>query len=356
VTYSIATGSLSVTITGLPGGTNGVVTVTGPNQFSQSVTATTTITTLEPGTYTITAGDVNTSDDTFSPGVTTQTANVVVGANPALASVSYAIVTGRLTITVSGLPAGAGAPTLAANAAVTVTGPGGYNRTVTATTQLTKLAQGVYTISAASVSASGFTYRAVQQTQTANVFASSTPATATVAYAPADGILTITVGGLPQGTNAAIIVTGPGGFTQAVVATTALPGLAPGAYTIAASNLNVGASNYVPDPASQSVNVVVGTSVAATVTYSLPIALKLTPFVSGFERPVHMVAPPGDPRLFVVEQPGRIKIIQNGQVLPQLFLDLAARILPVDDFDDEHGLLGLVFHPQYATNGTFFVL
>ena len=56
-------------------------------------------------------------------------------------------------------------------------------------------------------------------------------------------------------------------------------------------------------------------------------------------------------RLFVVEQPGRIRIIQNGSVLPTPFLDIHTLIA----YGGERGLLGLAFHPDYPSNGYFFV-
>jgi glucose/arabinose dehydrogenase len=82
--------------------------------------------------------------------------------------------------------------------------------------------------------------------------------------------------------------------------------------------------------------------------------LKLQLVASGFHRPVLVTAPPGDSqRLFVVEQSGRIKIIQNGVVLPTPFLDLTNT--GVFGFGGEMGLLGLAFHPQFASNRQFFV-
>jgi uncharacterized repeat protein (TIGR01451 family) len=56
-------------------------------------------------------------------------------------------------------------------------------------------------------------------------------------------------------------------------------------------------------------------------------------------------------RLFVVEQAGRIKIIHNGVVLPDTFLDISEKI----SSGGERGLLGLAFHPDYDTNGHFYV-
>jgi glucose/arabinose dehydrogenase len=73
--------------------------------------------------------------------------------------------------------------------------------------------------------------------------------------------------------------------------------------------------------------------------------------VSGLERPVDLQAD-GSGRLFVIEKVGRIRIIQNGQLLIAPFLDITDR---VGSSSNEQGLLGLAFHPNYAQNGRFFV-
>lgn len=78
------------------------------------------------------------------------------------------------------------------------------------------------------------------------------------------------------------------------------------------------------------------------------IAIDAVPFATGFEQPVALASPPGDARLFVVEQPGRIRILDGGQVTP--FLDISDRIA----FGGEQGLLGLAFHPDFASNQRFF--
>jgi glucose/arabinose dehydrogenase len=74
-------------------------------------------------------------------------------------------------------------------------------------------------------------------------------------------------------------------------------------------------------------------------------------------RPVLITAPPGDTtRLFIVEQDGTIRIVKNGVVLTSPFLDISALTRsPADGGDNEEGLLGLAFHPSYASNGVFFV-
>ena len=56
-------------------------------------------------------------------------------------------------------------------------------------------------------------------------------------------------------------------------------------------------------------------------------------------------------RLFIVEQPGTIKLLQPGAKTPELFLDISSKVLS----GGEQGLLGLAFHPQFAANRRFFV-
>src|SRR5690606_4493792 len=88
----------------------------------------------------------------------------------------------------------------------------------------------------------------------------------------------------------------------------------------------------------------------------LPVAvsaqLKLTTYATGFSSPLFATTPPGDrDRLFVVERGGTIRVIVDGTVQPRPFLDLGSRVLA----GGERGLLGLAFHPRYASNGYFFV-
>ena len=71
----------------------------------------------------------------------------------------------------------------------------------------------------------------------------------------------------------------------------------------------------------------------------------------GFDHPVFLCAAPGDARLFVVEQPGRVRWIEKGKPSAALFADLT----PVVKYGGERGLLGLAFHPDYARNGFVFV-
>ncbi len=80
--------------------------------------------------------------------------------------------------------------------------------------------------------------------------------------------------------------------------------------------------------------------------------LELYPVATGLTRPVFITAPPGDSRLFIVEQPGRIRVMRDGGLVETPFLAIEDL---VNDNGSEQGLLGLAFHPGYASNGRFFV-
>lgn len=93
---------------------------------------------------------------------------------------------------------------------------------------------------------------------------------------------------------------------------------------------------------------------AACITLAAPWvqAIELSPVLTGLSSPVLAThAGDGSGRLFVVEQTGRVLVLRPGATSPGVFLDVSTRIAP----GGERGLLGLAFHPQYATNGRLFV-
>jgi glucose/arabinose dehydrogenase len=93
-------------------------------------------------------------------------------------------------------------------------------------------------------------------------------------------------------------------------------------------------------------------TVLSAVPAQTPTPLTTTRVAAGLSQPVLVTAPPGDPdRIFVLEQQGRIRIVKNGVLLAAPFLN----IVPLVNSGGEMGLLGLAFHPRYASNGTFFV-
>jgi len=80
--------------------------------------------------------------------------------------------------------------------------------------------------------------------------------------------------------------------------------------------------------------------------------LELDLLAEGLQQPAD-ITNAGDERLFIVERPGYIRILDgSGSLLPVPFLDIDGRVSPANG---ERGLLGLAFHPDYAQNGYFYV-
>ncbi len=107
-----------------------------------------------------------------------------------------------------------------------------------------------------------------------------------------------------------------------------------------------GAGNGEPDG---------GDSTAEVTATSQPLdpllALKAEPVASGFDQPVLVTGAPGTDALYIVERQGVVKVVMDGVVAEQPFLDLT------DDLQSssiEQGLLGLAFDPDFGTNRTFY--
>ena len=89
-----------------------------------------------------------------------------------------------------------------------------------------------------------------------------------------------------------------------------------------------------------------------------PTAYHLVEVASGFNRPLYLTnAGDGSDRVFVVEQSGKIWVLNSTTGINSVFLDvsdLISRAALGSDYS-ERGLLGLAFHPDYANNGIFFI-
>jgi uncharacterized protein (TIGR03437 family) len=80
--------------------------------------------------------------------------------------------------------------------------------------------------------------------------------------------------------------------------------------------------------------------------------IQLQTVATGLSAPVLVTnAHDGTNRLFIVEQTGLIKVLQPGATTPTVFLDVTSRRV----YGGERGLLGLTFHPQFASNRRFFI-
>ncbi|HLU83124.1 MAG TPA: hypothetical protein VKZ43_06950, partial [Trueperaceae bacterium] len=174
---STAPGDLSVTITGVPGGVDAAVTVTGPSGTEQ-LTASATLTDIDPGIYTVTAASVDDGGDVDAAIVTSSPVTVPAGGTASV-DVTYSFLdpgaVGSLTVTISGLPVGT-------EAAVTVSGTG-FDQDLTATETLTNLTPDFYDVTGADVIEGGLTYSAVVETSPVLVIPDVT-ANVSVTYLP----------------------------------------------------------------------------------------------------------------------------------------------------------------------------
>lgn len=94
-----------------------------------------------------------------------------------------------------------------------------------------------------------------------------------------------------------------------------------------------------------------GTDAGLFCTPKRGTTVALQPVVAGLTAPVMIAGPAGDDRLFVIEQAGVVKVIENGQALAAPFLDLTASVLA----GGERGLLGIAFHPAFASNHRLYL-
>jgi hypothetical protein len=173
VTYAASTSRLTVEVSGLPQGAAASVQIAGPAGFTRAVTANTTLELLDPGAYVVTVADVQTSGVTFRSIPSRRDVTLQAGATQTI-DVAYVSGVGALDVGISGLPAGV-------DGAVTVTGPNGFARTLSASATLGDLGPGTYNVNAATVGSNLTTHVPSPATQTLSITANGT-STVTVTY------------------------------------------------------------------------------------------------------------------------------------------------------------------------------
>jgi glucose/arabinose dehydrogenase len=157
-------------------------------------------------------------------------------------------------------------------------------------------------------------------------------ARAIVILSIAAGCTAGSIGGTSAGVGAAASAATPADIDPGAIAPDVTSSTAPDAVTVDRSAAAaVAPASYVPGHLALTLQKLPGTA------FSSPVALAN--------------AHDGSGRLFVVEQGGRIRIIDGGTIVATPFLDIHTRI----STGSERGLLGLAFHPSYASNGRFFV-
>ncbi|MEO8350930.1 MAG: glucose dehydrogenase, partial [Chthoniobacteraceae bacterium] len=108
---------------------------------------------------------------------------------------------------------------------------------------------------------------------------------------------------------------------------------------LASLSLSLGAGEPVDDPISQKIA-------------KSDVRVELQTIADGLASPILLLAAPGDAsRLFVVDQVGKIRVIENGRLREEPFLDVTERLVQLNPDFDERGLLGLAFDPEFAQAG-----
>jgi hypothetical protein len=287
VTFAVsaaASGTLSISILGLPANVPANVTVTGPNGYSRQLSAAATLSNLAAGVYTVTASGV-VSGGTYVPSPSTQQVTVSAGSTasvtitylivpePAI-SLSPASVTFNAT-SGSSNPANqvvsitnSGGGTLSGVAVGTTTyGPGATGWLQTPSLN-TSTAPATLTVQPVTGNLTPGTYTATVPVQSG--VASNSPQLLTVTFAvsaAASGTLSISILGLPANVPANVTVTGPNGYSRQLSAAATLSNLAAGVYTVTASGV-VSGGTYVPSPSTQQVTVSAGSTASVTITYT----------------------------------------------------------------------------------------
>src|SRR5687767_12046598 len=169
---------------------------------------------------------------------------------------------GSLIVTINGLPDGTDAAVTVSPRQATGGAPPTNIYELTRTDTLDALVPGVYGIVAEVVEIDGARWVPVPATREIDIPASNQPATATITYVLGATELVVTIAGLPTGLNAAVSVSGPGGYSRTLTAGELLTGLAAGTYTIAAAPVTTdnGTAWRSPVPTTQTITLVAGGS------------------------------------------------------------------------------------------------
>lgn len=293
------TGSLALSIEGLPEDTPAEVTVTTPGGFSQTLSTSATLDGLEPGDYTLSAVAV-TSIYTYEPEPAAQTVTVTAGGT-ASASVGYSAVTGALQLVIDGLPDGV-------DAGVAVTGPDGFDLSVSESTVLEDLEPGDYAYDAPEITTAedltdgevGYRYGATERSPWGGGVTAGETARLELAYEAVSGSILVVVRGLPSGANAQIALGQDGVFVQDFTATGALNNLESGSYAYAAKGVPVDGYSYEPDLSEGELLLELGETFVLNVTYA-PIDGKLTLLSEGL--------PSGANAKVIIENPGSSLVV-----------------------------------------------
>jgi len=268
VAYAAQVGQFTATVTGLPANALAALTLSNASG-SRAIGASLRLDSLPVGTYTLTAARVTANDSRFAPTSVTQNVIITIGGNT-VAAIAYVAVPTVVDLVITGLPTGT-AP------AVTVTAPSGELYTPAATQRVNPALPGRWRLSASTVNSGAGLYTPTPVSRD-TVLAPGDTLNLSVQYTLTTGAIAVAVTGLPGGTTAGVVITGPDSYSRAVTASNIITHLVPGTYTVTATNVSAGGTTYNAFPATQQVQVTASlTPVTAVVNYGVPTgALAIT--------------------------------------------------------------------------------
>ncbi len=278
--YDARGATLRLVVRGIePGDHQGIVTLDGADGSRRIVPFTgdtIVFTNLLAGAYVVQAPTFTVSRARYVPLAAGDTIRVAAGVST-VDTLTYRRETAALRVTIAGTPAGA-------DAAVTVSGPFGFTRTIAADTLLADLAPGAYTIAGANITAGGHVYAPAPATQVVNVTFGA-PSEHVITYTLATGTLSVAILGLPDSVPAAVTVRAVAstpGFPWTLAATDTRTGVPAGTYVVSAASRVVGSSLHTPLPVERTVIVTPSlTPLVVEVTYTESIGPRLDFAIAG---------------------------------------------------------------------------
>ncbi len=233
ISYQLVSATLEVVIAGLDG-IDGDVLVTGPDDFEETITETTTFEDLAPGEYVVAANTVSDNGiDYTADGDTVE----LESDDSDTVTVSYEAVPGDVEVQISGLPAGVDADVL-------IEGPEDTLEP-TETTNYTDLTPGTFTVTVEEVNDDGTIYEVVSAPETVEL-GSGDNDPIEIEYDVISTSLEVVIEGL-EDLDADVVVTGPDDFEETITETTFFNELVPGEYVVTANDVSDGGIDYTAD-------------------------------------------------------------------------------------------------------------
>lgn len=262
----VTPGLLSITVSGLPDGTNADITVTGAANFSRTATTTTGWTDVPAGQYTITVRPVRASIGTFASSIASSTVTVSEAVISTV-TVEYTPQPTALSIDISGVPQGATADvnvTLPRGNVIAVT----HSGVITASAQRgTSLAADRWLASAQDIVHDGTRYVPTPAIIDTTVRLGDTAHVA-IRYAIGSGAIAIVIGGLPTGVSADAYLIAPDQGVRPIAGTTTITGLPAGRYQLISRAISSGGLTFTPTVDTLSLDVTLSlVATPATVSY-----------------------------------------------------------------------------------------